>query len=269
MTDRATEALDYLHAEGFSEARVESCHDGYLVALGGFWAGHTAISDKTPADPLDFAKLQVAAYRGQDLEQAALETGPDTFIEDVEDEAEEFAEADAASHEFLVDTGEAVEVGGDATSSTLGMSLSNSTEDAANGDSGSAGVEDPEPPNYGGEMRVSGGAGTMVVPDEIGALRNHVIAQITFAELARTRAMATDPNWHYELSGLRSWAVDGGKALPPMSDEQKARLEQLEQLDGRIRAARAHADELRNVAVDAPEGALRMLAENFDKGWPQ
>jgi hypothetical protein len=259
MTDRAAEALDYLHAEGFSEARVESCYDGYLVALGGFWAGHTAISDKTPADPLDFAKLQVAAYRGQDLEQAALETGPDTFIEDVEDEAAEFAAADAASHEFLADAGEAVESEGDAPLES----------EVRNGDSGSASVEDPEPPNFGGEMRVSGGAGTMVIPDEIGALRNHVIAQITFAELARTRAMAVDPNWHYELSGLRSWAVDGGKALPPMSDEQKARLEQLEQLDGRIRAARAHADELRNVAVDAPEGALRMLAENFDKGWPQ
>jgi hypothetical protein len=100
----------------------------------------------------------------------------------------------------------------------------------------------------------------MILPDEIGALRNAVIAMITAHELAVTRSIANEPNWQAELTHLRGWAIGANeRALPALTDAQHARLAMLEAMASRVGYIERTARDLRGVANDAPANILRTM----------
>jgi hypothetical protein len=260
LGDRAAEALAYLHSEGFDGALVEPSgpSGGYTVALGymeetasglrprRFWSGVTWAGDTTPSDPLDFAKLQVAAWRRNYLVAEA--------VEEEEAAGDDYSQVSAAYE------------GSEPSQTDI---VYRSAEDAmpeqpeaevlprSGPEGGSVGANSPSYPGVAWEK----------LSDELSILRAQVIDMISAREEIRLDALV-DPSRREDLrQSFVDYQNKGALGLEPSAQDRDLYVQYMD-WQAKEGALRTHASALRRSARDANIAILRLMAANVDINWP-
>lgn len=225
----------------YPHTRVEQSAGGWLIGLG--WAGiehvgHTAIDPNTSADPRDLARRLASIERNgrRDIAEPSR--------------AGSSAAADAAP--VAID---------------LAPPVAAAVAEAAPTQSAQA--------TPAAEIVTQPNGAVMIVnlPNDRAEAQAVVRSAISEAKLIRLDA-AEQPGWMAELVQLEGWQSDsarrdGGHALPPMTDEQRARLTELWGVRARIESINRHAADLERAARDADLAMLQAMALDVWQGGPK
>lgn len=253
---RATEAV--LLEGGASEVLVQQSAAGWLVKgqFGGVsHVGHTGIDPRTSSDPRDMARKLVGIAGG--ARPGAVPSAPMPLpIAPVEDE----------------DLGEQPEIFDDEELAGAGEAEENpGHEDAEDlrGDSSSEGTGEPDLQSVSGLDR-SGAEqypGLVILPDELGARRNAVLASITAEKLTRL-SIAMDPSRADFLAGRFTEYQNAGALGLAIDDGLLADRDAFLAMKDRTDRITAYALSLERAAIEADSDMLSAMHAGLGDGWP-